>query len=151
MERERLQQSATASDTFVGRERELAALRAAVGEAIEGRGHMFLVSGEPGIGKTRLAEEASREAARRGMRVLWGRCWEGGGVPAYWPIIQILRGCAERPDFSQLVETLGGGIAQVASLVPEVVPRAAYREQSTGAERIDPERARFRLFDAVAT
>jgi predicted ATPase len=79
---------------------------------------MFLVSGEPGIGKTRLAEEFSARAQARGVRVIWGRRWEGGGAPAYWPIIQIIRACAERPDFAQMIEALGAGTEQVASLVP---------------------------------
>ncbi len=42
-----------------------------------------LVSGEPGIGKTRLASEFARQAARRGARVLWGRCYEGAGAPPF--------------------------------------------------------------------
>jgi predicted ATPase len=110
---------------------------------------LFLISGEPGICKTRLAEQLSSQASERSVRVLWGRCWEGGGAPAYWPIVQILRGCGERPDFAQSAEILGDGIRYVASLVPELVRRAA-REQGAGAEGGDPEQARFLLFDAVA-
>jgi predicted ATPase len=94
----------------VGRERELAELRAGLGDALSGHGRLFLISGEPGIGKTRLAEQLSSQAYEQGVRVLWGRCWEGEGAPAYWPIVQILRGCAERPDFPQSVETLDDGI-----------------------------------------
>ena len=85
------------------------------------------------------------------MRVIWGRCWEGGGEPAYWPIIQIIRACAERPDFAQLTEALGAGTEQVASLVPEIVRPASSHRERAGSEPIDPEQARFRLFDAVAT
>jgi DNA-binding CsgD family transcriptional regulator len=70
---------------FVGREAELSVLTAALVEAAAGRGGLVLVAGEPGIGKTRLAEELSAVARRRDMRVLWGRCYEGEGVPAFWP------------------------------------------------------------------
>ena len=87
-------------ERFVGRERELAQLSGAL--AVAGHGRMFMVSGEPGIGKTRLADEISATARSRGLRDIWGRCWEGGGAPAFWPIIQIIRACAERPDFAQL-------------------------------------------------
>ena len=73
---------------FVGRERELAELRAGLGDLTTGHGHLFLLSGEPGIGKTRLADEFGRMAVAQGVRVAWGRCWEGGGAPAYWPWIQ---------------------------------------------------------------
>ncbi|MGH7779026.1 MAG: ATP-binding protein, partial [Candidatus Binataceae bacterium] len=143
-------QTQSRSDVFVGREREMAELRSGLDSAIAGRGRLFLISGEPGIGKSRLAEEVSTEAAQRAMHVLWGRCWEGGGAPVYWPIIQVLRGCAERPDFAQAVEALGGAIGYVAALVPEIMPRVPSHEERTAADRIDSEQARFRLFDAVA-
>jgi hypothetical protein len=86
--------------TFVGRERELAELRGGLDDVSAGHGRLFLLSGEPGIGKTRLAEEISNEAAAREMRVVWGRCWEGGGAPAYWPFIQVLRACLAAPTSS---------------------------------------------------
>src|SRR5260221_9904609 len=85
------------TNSFVGRERELGELRRALDDADCGRGRLFLISGEPGIGKTRLAEEIATDAASRGMRVAWGRCWEGGGAPAYWPWIRILRALVMEP------------------------------------------------------
>jgi len=69
---------------FVGRKHEVEELRAGLNDAMAGRGRLFMLSGESGIGKTRLAEEISNYASALGMRVLWGRCWEGGGAPAYW-------------------------------------------------------------------
>jgi hypothetical protein len=138
-------------DAFVGRQRELAILRSGLDDATSGRGRLFLVSGEPGIGKSRLAEEISREAAQRGMPVVWGRCWEGGGAPAYWPIIQVLRGCAELPDFAQVLEALGKGAVHISALVPELVDRAPTREYVTNAAGADPEQARFARCDALAT
>jgi DNA-binding SARP family transcriptional activator len=76
---------------FVGREAELEELHAGLEDALAGRGRLFLVVGEPGIGKSRLAEELMRRARARGARVLVGRCWEAGGAPAYWPWVQSLR------------------------------------------------------------
>src|ERR671935_82869 len=76
---------------FVGRETELAELMAGLDDALAGRGRLFLVVGEPGIGKSRLAEEVMRHARARGARVLVGRCWEAGGAPAHWPWVQALR------------------------------------------------------------
>jgi predicted ATPase len=63
---------------FVGRERELAELRAGFEEALAGRGRLYLITGEPGIGKTRLAEELSSSAQEQGASVLWGRCCGSG-------------------------------------------------------------------------
>ncbi len=80
-------------ETFVGREREMQILRTRIDDATNGRGSLVLVSGEPGIGKTRLLTEASRYAESKEMQVLWGRCWEGEGAPAFWPWIQTIRGC----------------------------------------------------------
>ena len=73
------------NEPFVGREGELERLQAAVGEALLGRGVVVLISGEPGLGKTRLAREVEPYAQERGARVLWGRAHETGGAPAYWP------------------------------------------------------------------
>src|ERR1700691_2236108 len=107
-------------NAFVGRERELAELRAALDDVSAGHGRLFLLSGEPGIGKTRLAEEISNDASARGMRVTWGRSWEAGGAPAYWPFIQILRACIECRDSEDLKALLGSGASEIARLIPEI-------------------------------
>src|SRR5580698_9421994 len=134
---------------FVGRERDLAELRAGLDDVSAGRGRMFLLSGEPGIGKTRLAEEISNDASARGMRVVWGRCWEGGGAPAYWPITQILRACIADRDSEELKVLLGSGASEIARLIPELKLSLPSLEGAKAAT--DSESARFRLFDAVAT
>ena len=82
-------------ETFVGRSRELAEIRAGIDGAIAGRGSLFTLAGEPGVGKSRLAQEAASYARTQGARVVWGRCWEHGGAPAYWPWAQALRGLVE--------------------------------------------------------
>src|SRR6266540_7232940 len=83
---------------FVGRGRELAELLAGLQDAISGRGALFLVAGEPGIGKTALAEHLTGHAAEQGVRVLWGRSWEGGGAAPYWIWVQVIRALAEGLD-----------------------------------------------------
>jgi predicted ATPase len=79
------------SRVFVGRKPELAELRAALDRATSGRGGVVLVAGEPGIGKSELADRLAGEATARGAGVLWGRSWEGEGAPPYWPWAQIIR------------------------------------------------------------
>ena len=70
---------------FVGRQREMDELRAGLEVAASGRGRVYLVVGEPGIGKTRLLEEISAHGRARGALVLTGRCCEGGVRPRTGP------------------------------------------------------------------
>ncbi len=77
---------------FVGRDRELAELEGAFAKGTSGIGALFLLVGEPGIGKTRFALEAANLARERGHRVSWGRCWEAGGAPTFWPWREALEG-----------------------------------------------------------
>ena len=139
---------------FVGRERELAELRHALDETREGHGRLFLVSGEPGIGKSRLAEEVAREAAALGMRGLWGRCWEGDGAPAYWPWLQVIRSFLgaldpeRRRNLEVESEIASDMIHQVAQIVPDLRPAKSILQPPVTAN-VDPNEACFRLFDAV--
>jgi predicted ATPase len=115
---------------FVGRSRELADLSIAIDAARSGAGSLVLVTGEPGIGKTRLIAELAHSAADGGLAVASGRCWEEGGAPPYWPWIQVLR-------------ALGGNLDQLAAAAE---PRAPLPGGTGG---ITPEGERIRLFDAV--
>ena len=81
---------------FVGRSREFAALASALDAANGGRGTLCLISGEPGIGKSRLLAEFAAEQASRYPSIHWGFAWEAGGAPVYWPWIQILRSLLSR-------------------------------------------------------
>jgi predicted ATPase/DNA-binding CsgD family transcriptional regulator len=132
---------------FVGREAELAALIADLKAAAAGSGGVVLVAGESGIGKTRLAEELAAEATERGAHVLWGRCWEGEGAPAFWPWVQIVRGYVKAADPAALRRDMGAGAADIAQIVPTI------RECLPGLPApppVEPEAARFRLFDSLA-
>jgi hypothetical protein len=100
-------------------------LESALADAREGRGGIVLLVGEPGIGKSRLVEEVARMAA--GAEVLWGRAWEAGGAPAYWPWTQVLRAA--------------GG----ASTSPHVARVRGESNEAPDSNAAD----RFFLFDAV--
>jgi tetratricopeptide (TPR) repeat protein len=78
-------------EPLYGRAEILARTRLAVERAVAGQGQLLLLTGEPGIGKSRLAEQVALEASNQGAVVAWGRCWEAGGAPAYWPWIQLFR------------------------------------------------------------
>jgi DNA-binding SARP family transcriptional activator/tetratricopeptide (TPR) repeat protein len=133
---------------FVGRDAELAELMAALADARAGRGRVVLVSGEPGIGKSRLAEEVAARAEERGARVLSGRCWEAGGAPAFWPWVQALRSYMREREPEALRAELGPGGPDVARVLPEL---RALLPQLPEPPTLAPDEARFRLFDATAT
>ncbi len=107
---------------FVGRAREAELLAARFDEARSGRGQLVLITGEPGIGKTRLAQETAARAAALGVPVAWGRASDDEGSPPYW-------------IFRQLVRDLGGTLP------------AALAEGDPSA---DSATARFEAFEAVA-
>src|SRR6185436_741381 len=92
---------------FVGRGPELSRLRAGLDDAIAGTGSVYLIIGDAGIGKSRLADEFSAIAADEGARVLWGRCWESGGAPAYWPWVQAIRSYLREQESSESPLELG--------------------------------------------
>ena len=76
---------------FIGREEERAQLRGLMEQAIAGHGSIVLIRGEPGVGKTRLAQELVQEARQRGMVDRMGRCYEMEGAPPYIPFIEMIQ------------------------------------------------------------
>ena len=123
-------------------------LRADLASARAGRGRVALVGGEPGVGKTRLVEEIANEAAERGATVVWGRCYDGRGAPAFWPWVQIVGDLLDRFDRTAVADALrttAGDLAQVVPAVKEFVADLA------AATALDPESARFRLGQAITT
>jgi hypothetical protein len=131
---------------FVGRTREIAALGSALDAANGGRGTLCLVSGEPGIGKSRLLAEFAAEQASRYPSIHWGFAWEAGGAPVYWPWIQILRSLLSRDYARATLNEQPHLRAVIGELVPELVPVA-----DRNGSRLEPEQARFRLMDAVSS
>jgi hypothetical protein len=132
---------------FVGREAELATLLSALERARAGRGSLYLIGGEPGIGKSRLADEFAVRARQDGARVLWGRCWEGAGAPPYWPWMQALRGFLRETDAAVTRELLGTAAADIAQMLPEL--RATLPESP--APPAESDSARFQLFDSTSS
>jgi hypothetical protein len=138
----------SARPPFVGRDQELSVLVGAFEEALAGHGRLVLVIGEPGIGKTRLADELAGQVRDRGGLVLWGRSWADAGAQPYWPWIQGLRAYLRAVDAETARAVVGPVAADIAQLVPEarkLFPRV------TEVEVEASEATRFRLFDSFAT
>lgn len=129
---------------LVGRASELAALRVLLDDAEQGRGRTIFLTGEPGIGKTRLGEELSSEAVRRGWTVALGRAYAvESGVP-YAPFADALLPVLRALPPATLATLSRGGAAELALLFPALFADApAGRPSALGG---DPAELKTRLF-----
>ncbi|WP_413783602.1 BTAD domain-containing putative transcriptional regulator [Mycolicibacterium chubuense] len=131
------------SGPFVGRVGELELLLAGWQTTLDAGARAVLISGEPGVGKTRLAGEWSRRGYEQGAVVLYGRCDEDLGAP-YQPFAEALRSLLPCMGSERLRGTRG--IEALLPLVPgllDVLPELA------APPRADPDTERYALFDAV--
>jgi len=106
-----------------------------------------MLVGEPGIGKTRTAEEFAEVARGKGATVLWGRCFEGEWAPPYGPFSQALAEYVHNAEPDALRNDLGRNASPIARLIP------ALREKLSDIEEpvsLQPDEERFRLLDAVS-
>ena len=131
---------------FAGREPELAGLQAAWADAGAGRRQGVLVSGEPGIGKTRLAAEIAAHAREQGGVVLYGRCDEGLSAAAQ-PFAQALGAYVAACPVDELRLQLGARAGDLVGLLPVLDARLPGMAQSAPAE---PESERLRTLEAAA-
>jgi DNA-binding CsgD family transcriptional regulator/tetratricopeptide (TPR) repeat protein len=115
---------------------------------LSGRRQLQLISGEPGIGKTRCAEALADIAEDQGALVLWGHCHEEAGAPPYWPWVQILRDYVDASSLDELRLTMGTAANDIAALVPELV-EISHRTPAAAGAIGDASAARFRIFDAI--
>jgi class 3 adenylate cyclase len=131
---------------FVGRDGERAVMERSRSRVRAGARQVVLVSGEPGIGKSRLASFSGHGAHGEGFAVLWGACSEELAVP-YEPWISVCSQLVEHapPDvLERHVGRHGGELARLTRELPRRLPEVAEPESS------DPETERFLLFSAVA-
>ncbi len=132
-------------EALYGRTKELAEARQAVARALASGG-VLLLSGEPGIGKSRLADELARLAIEQGAQVHYGRGWEGGGAPAWWPWTEALGSLFAGLDAAQLGALVGEDAPELVRLVPALRSRLSHL---VGASLPDADEGRFRLAFAV--
>lgn len=106
-----------------------------------------MVAGEPGIGKTCIAQRIATEARSRKLQVLWGRCKEEPGAPPYWPWVQAIDSWLDQHDAVQAQAMLGRGASCLAEIAPRVTELCPGLPALPRAR--DPDQARFQLFDAL--
>ncbi len=137
-------QSRPVAADFVGRHYEMRELHAGLAEALAGRSRLFLVTGEPGIGKSRIAREIAATAERQEIRVAWGASSDAAGAPPYWPWVQISRALVRASAPLRTVQN------PPAPEIDKFIGRAGSCAGAPIAEPLAPELARFRLFEAVS-
>jgi tetratricopeptide (TPR) repeat protein len=141
---------------LVGRHRELAEATAFWQRAVSGEGQVLLISGEPGVGKTRLARELTTRVEVSGGRVLLGECYAEGGAP-FAPVAQIIQTALDQSDSHFTSQRFAGArhkltgldshvLADLITLVPSL--RARYPDVPPNPQ-LDPESEQRRLFESV--
>lgn len=118
-------QRTLASDPFVARAAPLAQLRAALEQAARGDGQLWLVTGDAGIGKTRLLRELEQPALALGYRSWWGAGYDAEAAPPYWPWVEILRAAHLQLGAAGFRSHLPGHFAALAQLAPELFDGSA--------------------------
>ncbi|HZP57717.1 MAG TPA: AAA family ATPase [Dehalococcoidia bacterium] len=147
---ETVQHGTIVSPVVIGRGEHLAALERMLDELAAGAGATLLVSGEAGIGKSRLVAEARRAAEARPraapLQVMVGQCFEADGSLPYAPIIDLLRTCVAVHDAATVADCIGAGGPHLVKLLPElarIIPGVA------SAPALEPEREKRALFGAL--
>jgi predicted ATPase/DNA-binding winged helix-turn-helix (wHTH) protein len=136
------------NDVFVGRQPERQALQACLRDAGQGHGQLVLLSGEAGIGKTRLATEIANGTRQQDVHVLRGRCHDSDNTPDFWLWRQIVQTYVQDCQPSTLREVMGAGIGDLAVLAPMLHQRIPSIPLPLGSK---PQEARFRCFDSFTT
>jgi predicted ATPase/DNA-binding CsgD family transcriptional regulator len=134
------------SPALVGREIQLAALSGALEAARSTAGTTVLVSGEAGIGKSRLVAELRAQAERLGCLVLQGVCFESDRALPYAPILDLLRTMTALQPAEAFAEWLRPFAAQLVKAVPEMVD---WLPGVTPAPALEPEAEKRRIFHSV--
>jgi predicted ATPase len=127
----------------VGRDSEMERLVAALDAARGGDSRTVVVTGDAGLGKTRMAVDVRRVAAERGMVTMWGGCSEAELSLPYLPLLEAIGNYLAQADLSGLRRQLASKHRELAWLFPQLELDEPPRDPS------DPVQGKLRLFEAV--
>jgi DNA-binding CsgD family transcriptional regulator len=134
------------SPVLIGREREVATLQTLIDQARQGRGQVLLLSGEAGIGKSRLLAEGKRQASEQGFLVLQGNCFPTDRSAPYAPLLDLLSS-SQTHDLLSPSPTAPSPLArELARLFPGLLDHAS---GETPLQPLEPEQDKRRLFMAL--
>ena len=137
--------AASGAPAFVGRDGETGLLRALLARLHRGSGHVALVEGEPGIGKSRLLQEVADYSRACGLAMLATRCYEIERAMPYQPVIDLATQAIERAQPATLQALAPVSLAEIAALVPDLAERVAVAPLSSDF----PEARQARLFRSL--
>jgi serine/threonine protein kinase/tetratricopeptide (TPR) repeat protein len=132
---------------LVGRKRQIEQLKDLWAHTQGGNLHLALISGEPGIGKTRLANELLVYAQLGGAVVLRGGCYEYEATMPYVPLVEALREWVYLQTLENLGEKLGSMATELSKLAPEIETKIGPLSPNPP---LSPDEERLRLFDNIA-
>jgi len=130
---------------LVGRASQLATLQLLVEQAKGGEEHLVLISGEAGIGKSRLVAEVKTSATTQGFLLLQGNCFPTDLTYPYAPLLDLLRSLFASHPATPLATELERLARDLFPLLPELVP-----DQTTPLLPLEPEQEKRRLFAVLA-
>jgi tetratricopeptide (TPR) repeat protein len=131
---------------FVARQHEMIEAQRFWQQAAQGEGHVLLISGEPGVGKTRLARELLARAQISGATVLVGECFAEGTAP-YAPLAQVIQVAIDPSGFQNPKGLAPSILADLITIAPAL--RAIYPDVPPNL-LLEPQAERQRIFDNVA-
>jgi DNA-binding CsgD family transcriptional regulator/tetratricopeptide (TPR) repeat protein len=131
---------------IVGRTPEFADLGSLVEQTRGGQGHIALIAGEAGIGKSRLVSELKATAVAQDFLVVQGACFPTDLTYPYAPLLDLLRSLVASNPKAWLADAIGSLARDIYPLLPELVP-----DQITSLPHLEPEQEKHRLFAVLAT
>jgi predicted ATPase/DNA-binding NarL/FixJ family response regulator len=135
------------SPILIGREREVTRLGELIDRVMQKQGQVLLLSGEAGIGKSRLAAEGKRQASEQGFLVLQGNCFPPDHSSPYAPLLDLLSSSHAQELLSHSTANLEPLARELAWLFPSLLDQA---QNSASSQALEPEQQKRRLFVALA-
>jgi len=132
---------------LLGRAEELDELRSHVNSALQGEGRLVFITGEAGIGKTRLATETRSHARLRGAEALEGRCDRRGGGMPYRPWVEMMKAYLNRAAAPRMTTVMANYGSELARLVPEIGEKQA---AAPSVAQGPPQHEKSQLFDGLS-
>jgi predicted ATPase len=130
----------------IGRTTELTALHQLIDQVKGRRGHVALISGEAGIGKSRLVAEVKTYAASQGFLLLQGNCFQADRAFPYASFLDLLRSYFSNTSSLNRHNDLTASVQELSRFLPDVTPLLPESTPLMVLSSLDPQQEQRRLF-----